>query len=59
MGFEQSSMCNKVVYALTKLPIFHIPSLGQMNIESDDVQNSARMQDILKLPTNDSSGYFK
>ena len=29
MFFEQSSMCNKVFYAVTKLPKFHIPSLGK------------------------------
>ena len=50
-------MYNKVVYAVTKLPPFHIPGFDKMIIESDDVRDSSRMQDSLKLPTNDSSGF--
>ena len=43
---------------MAKLLKFHIPSFGKMNMKSDDVQNSARMQDILKLPSNESSVFL-
>ena len=59
MVFEQDLIYNKVANAVTKLPNFHIPSFGKMKIESDNARYSARMQDILKLPTNDSSGVFQ
>ena len=57
--FEQDVFQNKTVYAVTKLPEFHEPSLIGMNTKCDEVKNSEKMQHILKLPKNDSSGFFK
>ena len=57
--FDQEAYQDKNVYAVTKLPEFHAPSLQGMDINSIEVQESTSMQRILKLPKNDTSGFFE
>ena len=59
MVFEQDVLQNKSVYAVTKLPEFHAPSLKIIDIKCDEVQNSTKMQQILNFPANGSSEFFK
>ena len=57
--FDPDVLCNKVVYAVTKLPYCFIATYGKMRIDSDDVKNPLKMKNVLKLTLHDSSGVFK
>ena len=57
--FQQEAFQNKSVYAVTQLHEFHEPSLIGIDTKCEEVKNSEIMQHILKLPKNDSSGFFK
>ena len=56
--FEQHALCNKIVYAVSKLPSLHAKSYSTMDLDCPDVKNSTKMQKILQLPITDSSGFF-
>ena len=57
--FEQDILCNKVVYAVSKLPLLHITAHSIVDLDCPDVKKSTRMQKILQLPENNSSGFLK
>mmetsp|Transcript_52528 Transcript_52528/g.52885 ORF Transcript_52528/g.52885 Transcript_52528/m.52885 type:complete len:122 (-) Transcript_52528:620-985(-) len=56
--FEQDTFCNKVVYAVSKLPLFHITTHSIVDLDCAEVKNSTIMQKILQLPDNGSSGFL-
>ena len=56
--FAQESLSNKVVYAVSKIPLSHVPTHSIVDLECPRVQKSTRMQKILMLPENNSDGFL-